>query len=98
MLKKWDITPTNLPYHEWIGLECKVIQATDPNKKGLKGKIIDETKNTIKIETTQGEKTLPKKEVELEVKIKQQKMILKPKEGCFSPENRVKAFFKKKKR
>jgi ribonuclease P protein subunit POP4 len=91
------ISRENLPAHEWIGLECKVVASTDPNRVGLKGKIVDETKNTITIETTQGEKIVPKQEVELEIGLEKEKAILKTKEWCFSPENRIKAFLKKKK-
>ncbi|MEM5879379.1 MAG: ribonuclease P protein component 1 [Candidatus Aenigmatarchaeota archaeon] len=55
------ITPQNLVRHELIGLEVKISNSTDPSQKGLKGKIIDETYNTFKIESTDGkEKIIPK--------------------------------------
>jgi ribonuclease P protein subunit POP4 len=56
-----SITPENLVRHELIGLEAKIAKSTDPTQKGLKGKVIDETYNTIKIETKEGrEKVIPK--------------------------------------
>jgi ribonuclease P protein subunit POP4 len=56
------ITPKNLVRHELIGLEVKIEKSTDPTQKGLKGRIIDETYNTFKIETESGkEKVIPKK-------------------------------------
>jgi len=56
-----SITPQNLVRHELIGLVVKIAQSTDPTQKGLKGKVIDETYNTLKIETKQGkEKIIPK--------------------------------------
>jgi ribonuclease P protein subunit POP4 len=56
------ITPRNLVRHELIGLEVKIEKSTDPTQKGVKGKVIDETYNTIKIEVKNGkEKTIPKK-------------------------------------
>ncbi|MEM5870066.1 MAG: ribonuclease P protein subunit [Candidatus Aenigmatarchaeota archaeon] len=55
------ITPKNLVRHELIGIEVKISKSTDPTQKGLKGKIIDETYNTFKIETEDGkEKIIPK--------------------------------------
>ena len=46
-----EITPAELPYHELIGLLVKVDSSCDPTLNGLSGRVIDETRNTIKIET-----------------------------------------------
>jgi len=55
------ITPHNLVRHELVSLPVKVIKSADPTQKGLSGKAIDETYNTIRIETKDGkEKTLVK--------------------------------------
>jgi ribonuclease P protein subunit POP4 len=55
------ITPHNLVRHELISLAVKIAKSTDPTQKGLKGKVIDETYNTLKIETKDGkEKVIPK--------------------------------------
>jgi ribonuclease P protein subunit POP4 len=55
------ITPQNLVRHELISLLVIIKDSTDPNQKGLKGKVIDETYNTLKIETKEGkEKIIPK--------------------------------------
>jgi len=55
------ITPHNLVRHELASLPVKVIKSADPTQKGLSGKVIDETYNTIKIETKDGkEKTVIK--------------------------------------
>jgi ribonuclease P protein subunit POP4 len=55
------ITPQNMVKHELISLSVKIKDSTDPTQKGLKGKIIDETYNTIKIEIKGKEKIIPKK-------------------------------------
>ena len=55
------ITSKNLVHHEFIGLK---VHATNMKNKSLdlKGTIIDETKNTIKIEEEDNaEKLIPKK-------------------------------------
>lgn len=53
-------TKNNLVYHTFIGLPVQVIRSSLRNLQGLKGKIIDETKNLLIIETSNGEKKLPK--------------------------------------
>lgn len=54
------ITPQNLVRHELISLPVKIVKSTDPTQKDLKGKVIDETYNTFKIETKGKEKTVIK--------------------------------------
>jgi ribonuclease P protein subunit POP4 len=58
----YTITRENLPIHELIGLDVSVVTSTDANKKGLMGKIIDETQRTFTIQTSKGEKVVPKHE------------------------------------
>ena len=45
------ITPTNIHRHELIGLNVEVIKSTDKQLLGLKGQIIDETRNMIIIQS-----------------------------------------------
>ena len=97
-MRQWTITEKNLAGHEWIGLEASVESATDANKQKLAGKIVNETKNTLQLQTKNGEKIVPKKEVKLKVRLESGWTELNTKNWCFSPENRVKAFFKNKKR
>ncbi len=49
------IEPRNLVRHELIGLEIRVSESANPSQKGLSGKVIDETYNTIRLETKEGE-------------------------------------------
>ncbi len=44
-------TPRNLPFHELIGLNVEVIEHPTESIKGLKGRVIDETRNTLLIES-----------------------------------------------
>jgi len=89
------LTKENLGCHELIGLNAKVVKSSDQNKAGLKGKIVDETKNTFRLETSQGEKVLPKKEVWLELSLGQEKVLLAGEKLCFKPEARTKALGRK---
>ena len=43
------ITKENLIRHELIGLQVSVIHSSDPTHVGIKGKVIDETKNMLMI-------------------------------------------------
>jgi len=54
------ITPTNLVRHELIGLKVKVVKSSEKTQKGLTGVVIDETYNTLKLETKKGEKAVIK--------------------------------------
>ena len=54
------ITPQNILRHELIGLNVKVSQATNPAIKGIRGAIVDETKNTLKIQSRRGTLMIPK--------------------------------------
>ena len=52
------ITEKNLIKHELIGLEAEVIEG---NSKGVKGKVVNETKNMICLKTKKGAKKIQKK-------------------------------------
>jgi len=54
------ITPQNILRHELIGLAVRVSEATNPTVKGLRGSVVDETKNTLKIMAVQGTSVIPK--------------------------------------
>lgn len=55
------ITPQNLVRHELIGLKARVVKSTDSSQQGMQGTVIDETYNTLTIETQGKEKTVAKK-------------------------------------
>ncbi len=47
--------------HELLGLDAEVINSNDKSQVGVRGKVIDETKNTLLIETDSGLRTVIKK-------------------------------------
>ena len=90
------ITSRNLVHHEFIGLKVHVTNKKDSSLKFI-GTVIDETKNTIKIEdNTKTEKIIPKKgsifvfELPNGEKIEINGEIL-----SIRPEDRIKKRFKK---
>ena len=88
--KKYRITKDNIPLHEWIGLNATVKESTDKTREGIKGKIVDETKNLIMIETKNGEKKIPKREVKLNIKLGNENVLIDCAKLQYRPEDRVK--------
>ncbi|HEY4699093.1 MAG TPA: ribonuclease P protein component 1 [Nitrososphaerales archaeon] len=84
------ITSQNIIYHEIIGLNVFVLESTDNTLVGVSGEVVDETKNTLKIRTTNGIKTISKTIVKLNVEIPNgEKTIIKGNEIALRPENRI---------
>ena len=54
------ISSQNVIRHELIGLDVLVSGAANPIQRALTGRIIDETKNLLVIETSKGIKRVPK--------------------------------------
>ncbi|MDX1534406.1 MAG: ribonuclease P protein subunit [Thermoplasmata archaeon] len=50
----------DLVKHELIGLDVEVVEATDPNQRGVAGRVVDETRNTFLLETDGTEVRIPK--------------------------------------
>jgi len=53
-------TAKNLARHELIGLRVQIEHSPDPTLVGLRGVVVDETKNTFRVQTPRGEKVIPK--------------------------------------
>jgi ribonuclease P protein subunit POP4 len=54
------IRPENILRHELIGLKTVVARSSNLSLVGTRGRIIDETRNTVKLSTRQGDKVVPK--------------------------------------
>lgn len=50
----------NLRKHELIGLQVEVVHATDPSQSHVRGRVVDETRNTLVLEVRGREKRIPK--------------------------------------
>jgi len=46
--------------NEFIGLDAKVVKSTNPNYVGIRGKIVDETRNTLVIRRKNVDRTVIK--------------------------------------
>lgn len=85
-----SVTKDNIHKHELIGLSAKVISSTDSSQKGISGKIVNETKKTLRIEVDGKEKVLQKKGTILALRIKNQEIKLNVSQLTFRPEDRIK--------
>ena len=54
------ITADNITTHELIGLNTEITQSTNPQVIGLNGRIINETKSMLSINTEKGVKSIAK--------------------------------------
>ena len=59
------ISSKNLIYHELIGLNVEIIDSSAESLIGIKGKVIDETKKTLMIETSDKNEKLVAKDVSI---------------------------------
>jgi ribonuclease P protein subunit POP4 len=89
-------TPENLVRHELIGLRAKVVESSNPKNVGIKGRIVDETRNTFTIEKKDGkEKKLIKEENVFVFDLSGEKVRVEGKILVGRPEDRIKKKFKK---
>jgi len=75
---------------ELIGLDVEVIESENRFNKGLKGKVIDETKNMFIIETKKGKKSIIKDQCIFEFKLKEKNIQINGKSLTTRPEERIK--------
>lgn len=76
--------------HELIGSEAEVIRASNKSLVGLKGKIIDETKNTLVLETGNKTRRILKENITMKIKMKHQTIQVEGSLLAGRPEDRLK--------
>ncbi len=76
--------------HEWIGLEVEVVDSPNPSEIGIKGIVVDETMNTLKIKTEKGLKIVAKKGRTFRVRFGGKVLRVKGDLIAFRPEDRIK--------
>jgi ribonuclease P protein subunit POP4 len=91
------ITPQNIFRHELVGLNVEVVKSSHEGFTGIKGEVIDETKNTVKVEDVTGcEKIIPKSVVTFQFTLPDNKVV--EIDGSIivaRPEDRIKKKFRK---
>lgn len=92
MLKgeNYCITTDNIYMHEFLGLKVKVSEGNVNERKGLFGVVVDETKNTLKIESTRKELVVPKAGKVFEFMLGNEIVKVKGNDVAYSPQQRLK--------
>jgi len=75
---------------EFIGLEAEVLESTCAEYLGIKGRVVDETKNTLTIEQEGRERMVPKDSCKFRFVEGAKAHIVSGKEIKFRPEDRIK--------
>ena len=98
------ITPKNIVAHELIGLEAKIIDSANSSAVGIRGRVVDETRNVLILEIKKDkeskEKSFAKEQCifSFRVKDKEGKALWVKVDGELlvgRPEDRIKKRFKK---
>ncbi|MBN2042519.1 MAG: ribonuclease P protein component 1 [Candidatus Aenigmarchaeota archaeon] len=91
------ITPENIVRHELIGLLLEVKESSNPKSVGIRGEVIDETRNTFIIEKRdKKEITLTKSECKFVFTLPDRKRVIIDGSILVSrPEDRIKKRFEK---
>jgi ribonuclease P protein subunit POP4 len=88
-----DYNNKNIVLHELIGLRVRVLSSLDKKQRGLSGIVVDETKNTLVVETRSGVKRIVKNISQFRFYFGKQSFKVDGKEINFRPVERTgKAF------
>ncbi len=84
-----DYNNRNIVLNELIGLKAKVKKSLDKKQRGLSGTVIDETKNTIVLDTKSGTKRVIKKTSVFEFSEGKKSFTVNGEEINFRPHERI---------
>lgn len=84
------MNPKEIVKGEFIGLTIEVTDAKNPSLKGIKGKVIDETKYTFTITDGQKTKKILKEQITITTKINNKTITIEGKSLVARPEERIK--------
>ena len=77
----------------WIGLEIAVVEARNKSLVGLKGKVVDESKEMLTVQTATGEKKVVKEQARFQVYDQDKQFLVDGKLLVGRPEERIKKRF-----
>ena len=83
------LNPKDIAKHELIGLEIEIVESKNSALVGLKGKITDETKNTITIEDSKTRKIM-KSQIIMKTRIGNKEYQIDGRILVGRPEDRIK--------
>ena len=74
----------------FIGMEVEVLASTCPSQVGVRGRVVDETKNTMTIDQDGSEKVIAKAGCEFRLADGSEAHVISGDEIRFRPEDRIK--------
>ena len=80
----------NILKHELIGLSVAIVDARNKSLIGITGTVVDETRNTLVIETVHGEKNMLKEGIVLKVRVENEDILINGAHLVGRPEDRIK--------
>jgi ribonuclease P protein subunit POP4 len=98
-----DYSNRNIVLNELIGLRARVVKCSDKKQEGLEGTVVDETKNTLLLETGGGVKKLVKASSTFRFYIpgrSEESFVVDGREISFRPHERIEKsmkFYKRRK-
>lgn len=91
------LTPSNIINHELIGLKVKITSSKNKTLVGIKGVVIDETRNTLVVLDGGKPKIIPKNVADFEFTLPDGNVVLVKGEILIgSPEDRVKRLIRRR--
>ncbi len=84
------INRDNVYFHEWIGLNAKVVSSPNPTERGLAGTLCDETKNTIALRNGNAVRMIAKNGRVFELATNEKEFKINGSYAVFRPEDRIK--------
>ena len=84
------LTMQNILSHEWIGLQVTVAENADPRTRGLTGRVVDETRNMLAIETDRGILRIAKNHSIFRANLPTGETLIDGNELRYRPEDRIK--------
>ena len=93
---KTMVASDSVMLEEWIGLQVRVIDASNPAQVGLSGRIIDEGTRTIQIRKADGKEVrVQKKGTRLQTRNGNHIAIIEAGDALMRPEDRTKRLYRK---
>jgi ribonuclease P protein subunit POP4 len=90
------ITPRNILRHELIGLDVRIASAKDPSIRGIKGMIVDESRNMLTLADGSGKRLIPKDKATFRFKLNDGRLVdVDGSRLVGRPENRLKTKVKR---
>ncbi len=88
-MPNYNYNNRNIVLHELIGLKVEVARSRDKSRKGIKGIVVNETKNTLVIDTPSGRRVVPKLASTFKFVYGKSRFIVDGREINFRPHERL---------